>query len=86
MCAKVVRSRQRKRAGGRSAADSEGEEEAEGEAGGAAGSPVLRPERVRRWDHLRKIHVVGVCLVCSKYVPRALMDDHRSACTHKAQL
>jgi hypothetical protein len=50
VCAKSVKPRQRKRTNGEGSEDEAESEEEEG---------AIRPERQRRWDHLRKIHHVS---------------------------
>lgn len=46
-------------------------------------SGTLRPEKQRRWDHLRKIHHVAVCPICSKYIPKHHLPEHRARCARK---
>lgn len=75
VCAKSVKSRMRLKRN-----EEPPPPESEDESGLPVGDRFPRPERLRRWDHLRKIHFIGVCTLCSKYVPRAHMAKHRIPC------
>ena len=41
---------------------------------------AARPERVRRWDHLRKIHRIVVCSGCDQHMIKPLLPAHILSC------
>lgn len=54
----------------------------DGDSDGGAGSG-LRPERVRRWDHLRKIHRIVVCSACDMHMLKPLLQAHKAGCARR---
>ena len=56
----------------------------DGHSSDATGDVSQRPERIRRWDHLRKIHKIVVCSQCDLHMPRPGLQGHLDVCPGKA--
>ena len=72
MCEKKVQKRRKK---AKRSSDAEDDDSDDSDGGGGT-----RPERVRRWDHLRKIHRIIVCSGCEMHLPKQLLQGHLSVC------